>query len=151
MPGFINVLKSRLFNEEPCDRLKEAATAPFRSLQTGIDGRGAVDIDGKPDDLSVLLLQTGLEVIESNFANLPRKHLPVQKSTNEPPRSWGRFNISGSENESGVFQGTTFFAVRLFQGQAGLKVDGKAGKKTLGRLDEILVFIDTVPSGITEE
>ncbi|MDQ6787420.1 MAG: peptidoglycan-binding protein [Acidobacteriota bacterium] len=134
MPTFNKTLNSQLFNIEPCDRLREAAAVPFRSLQTGIDG--------EPDDLSVGHLQGGLGSIADNSVQLPRKHLPVARATNEPPRFWGPFEFSSFEE--GKFQETTFFAVKRFQQQAGLKTDGKAGIKTLERLDEILAFLDTL-------
>ena len=128
-----NVLKSSLASE-PCERLKEAALVPFRSLQMGIDGN--------TDDRSVGNLEVNLKAIERNFTSLPAKHLPVQRSTNEPARSWGPFDFTTNPFDDGNFNEKTFFAVRRFQEQAGLKVDGKAGIKTLRRLDEIVKFMD---------
>lgn len=128
-----NVLKSGL-GLEPCERLKEAAIVPFRSLQMGIDGNA--------DDLSVSNLEAGLRTIERNFGNLPAKHLPVPRATNEPLRSWGPFEFTTNLRDDGNFNENTFFAVRRFQEQAALKVDGKAGIKTLRRLDEIVDFLD---------
>lgn len=128
-----NVLRSSL-GLEPCERLKEAALVPFRSLQMGIDGDSI--------DLSVSNLENGLFQIEKNFTSLPAEHLPVRRSTNEPPRSWGPFVFSTIQFEQGNFNEKTFFSVRRFQEQAGLKVDGKAGIKTLRRLDEIIKFMD---------
>lgn len=128
-----NVLKSSLAIE-PCERLKEAALVPFRSLQMGIDGDS--------EDLSVSNLESNLNSIERNFNNLPAKHLPVKRSTNEPLRSWGPFVFSTVQFDQGNFNEKTFFAVRQFQEQAGLKIDGKAGIKTLRRLDEIVKFMD---------
>ncbi len=128
-----NVLKSTL-GIEPCERLKEAALVPFRSLQMGLDSDTV--------DLSVSNLEANLRFIEKHFASLPEKHLPVKRSTNEPPRSWGPFEFSTIQFEQDNFNEKTFFAVRRFQAQAGLKVDGKAGIKTLRRLDEIIKFMD---------
>ena len=128
-----NVLKSSL-GIEPCERLKEAALVPFRSLQMGLDGDS--------EDLSVSNLESNLRAIERNFSNLSAKHLPVPRSTNEPLRSWGPFEFSTIQFDQGNFNEKTFFVVRRFQEQAGLKVDGKAGIKTLGRLDEIVKFMD---------
>lgn len=128
-----NVLKSSL-GIEPCERLKEAAIVPFRSLQMALDS--------DPDDLSVSNLVSGLKTIESNFGNLPAEHLPVPRSTNAPLRSWGPFEFTVSFRGDVSFDVKTFFAVRRFQEQAELKVDGKAGVKTLGRLDEIIKFLD---------
>ncbi len=130
---FRNVLKSSL-GIEPCERLKEAALVPFRSLQMGLDSDTV--------DLSVSNLEANLRFIQKHFASLPAKHLPVQRSTNEPPRAWGPFEFSTIQFEQDNFNEKTFFAVRRFQEQAGLKVDGKAGIKTLGRLDEIIKFMD---------
>ena len=130
---FRNVLKSSL-GSEPCERLKEAALVPFRSLQMGLDSN--------TDDRSVGNLEVNLSAIERAFTNLPAKHLPVQRSTNEPPRSWGPFEFTTNPFDDGNFNEKTFFAVRRFQEQAGLKVDGKAGIKTLRRLDEIIKFMD---------
>jgi hypothetical protein len=128
-----NILTSSL-NSEPCDRLQEAAVVPFRSLQMGIDRDS--------DDFSIRNLQSGLRRLASNFNNLPAKHLPKQRATNEPLRSWGPFEFSASQIDEESFEIKTFFAVRRFQEQAGLKVDGKAGIKTLRRLDEIIKFLD---------
>lgn len=128
-----NVLKSSL-GSEPCERLKEAALVPFRSLQMGLDGETV--------DFSVSNLESNLRFIQKHFAGLPAKHLPVQRSTNEPLRAWGPFEFSTVQFEQGNFNEKTFFAVRRFQEQAALKVDGKAGIKTLGRLDEIIKFTD---------
>ena len=128
-----NVLKSSL-GIEPCERLKEAAIVPFRSLQMGIDGDA--------DDLSVGNLEAGLRTLERNFGNLPAKHLPVPRSTNAPLRSWGPFEFTTNSRDDGNFNENTFFAVRRFQEQAELKVDGKAGVNTLHRLDEIIKFLD---------
>ena len=129
-----NILHSSL-NLEPCARLQEAASVPFRSLQMGIDSNS--------DDLSVGNLENGLFAIERNFSSLPAKHLPVRKSTNEPPRSWGPFFFSTIQFEQGNFNAKTLLAVKRFQEQAGLKADGMAGIKTLGRLDEIVGFLDS--------
>ena len=112
-----NVLKSSL-GSEPCERLKEAALVPFRSLQMGLDSNA--------DDRSVGNLEVNLKAIERNFTNLPAKHLPFQRSTNEPPRSWGPFEFTTNPFDEGNFNEKTFFAVRRFQEQAGLKIDGKA-------------------------
>lgn len=130
-----NVLKSDTLTAAGSVRMQEAAGVPFRSLQMGIDSN--------PDDGTVADFQDGLKEIMLRSLQLPRKHLPVQRSTNEPPRSWGPFEFSSFED--GKFQETTFFAVKKFQEQAGLKADGKAGIKTLGRLDEILFFLQDLP------
>lgn len=115
--------------------MQEAASVPFRSLQTAIDSN--------PDDGTIADFQDGLKEIMLRSHQLPAKHLPVQRSTNEPSRFWEPFEFSPFED--GKLQETTFFAVRRFQEQAGLRVDGKAGIKTLGRLDEILVFLQSLP------
>lgn len=131
-----NLLKSNTLNSEPCERIKEASSVPFRSLQMGLDS------DIASEDSSVMNLESGLFVIEKFFNELPPKHLPVKRSTNEPPRSWGPFEFSTFNPEQGDFNPKTFLAVKRFQEQAGLKSDGKAGIKTLQRLDEILVFLN---------
>jgi hypothetical protein len=130
-----NVLKSNTLTVAGSVRMQEAASVPFRSLQTGLDSN--------PDDGTIADFQDGLKEIMLRSNQLPKKHLPVQRATNEPPRIWGPFVFSPFED--GKFQETTFFAVKRFQEQAGLKVDGKAGIKTLGRLDEILVFLEDLP------
>jgi murein L,D-transpeptidase YcbB/YkuD len=128
-----NVLKSSL-GSGTCERLKEAALVPFRALQMGIDSN--------TDDSSVTNVEVNLITMARAFTSLPAKHLPLQKSTNEPPRAWGPFEFTTNPFDDGNFNEQTFHSVRRFQEQAGLKVDGKAGIKTLRRLDEIVKFMD---------
>lgn len=104
-------------------------------MQMGVDSTKDSDVNQ-----SVTLLRAGLSDIEFFFTFLPQKHLPVHRGTNEPPRSWGQFDTG----EEGTYDVKTFFNVVKFQKQAGLNSDDKAGRQTLVRLDEILVFLDGI-------
>ena len=82
MPGFINFLKSERLTLEPCNRLKEASFNSLRALQTGVDSRPGVDIDGNTADISVRNLQDALLAIQANFDQL-RQLLQLQQELNQ--------------------------------------------------------------------
>lgn len=148
------VLEAELWDN--ARRVNEAASVPLRSMQMGEKDTAV--------DRSINSLHLALERIESLSLRLPSKHLPLQRvvkqpvpnfaKLKQPTRNWGPFHIkffkntakkrSSEEFGTGRFGELTFFAVRQFQEQAGFTVDGKAGKQTLRRLDEILLFLETI-------
>jgi hypothetical protein len=155
MPEFaFGVLRGRIWNN--ARRANEAASVPFRSLKMG-------EKDTAVDE-SINSLHLALERIESLSLQLPQKHLPIQRVVKQQvpnpaklkqhSRFWGPFFIkffkntdkkrSTEEFGTGRYGELTFFAVRLFQEQAGFAVDGRAGRETLRRLDEILLFLESL-------
>jgi len=129
-------LQARQWGRNP--RINLAATTPFQSMHTGQYG----DSDtGEP----VQILSQTLKYIELHSYLLPPRLLPHQYGPQSPPGiQWGPFEIS-TEAES--FSELLRLAVMKFQKQAGdLDVDGKAGMNTFRRLDELMVYLENVPS-----
>jgi hypothetical protein len=118
-------------------RVNEAAHVPFRSLRF----RGA---DNHDDAGAISLLQFALIAIE---AASPRLH-PKDRPTNPPFKGgpWGRFFLDNTDEfKVGTYDTPTELAVRRFQDEAGLEVDGFAGMNTLQRLDRVLVAVEKLP------
>lgn len=119
-------------------RIREAGTVPFRSLHTG----QSQDNDmGEP----VKILSQTMKFIELHSNQLPSRLLPHPFGPNGPPGvQWGPFDIPlGAES----FSDRLRIAVEKFQKQAGdLDIDGKAGRQTFHRLDELMVFFESNPA-----
>jgi hypothetical protein len=117
-------------------RANEAANAPFHSLRFkawNSDDAGAIS-----------LLQFALITIEAASPRL----LPKDRPTNPPFKGgpWGRFFLDNTDEfKVGTYDMPTELAVRRFQDEAGLEVDGLAGMNTLRRLDKILVAVEKLP------
>jgi hypothetical protein len=112
-------------------RLKEAGNLPFHSITSRDSGNPAIKE-----------LKNALKLIAEQSPFLPTRLLPRPFGPNGPPGvAWGPFFGKGTE-----FDEIAAFMVQTFQRQAGnLKVDGKPGVKTLHRLDEILLHIESLP------
>lgn len=121
-------------------RVREAATVPFMSMQMGKD----------IDTFAVALLQASLKQVEVSSWFLPPRLLPRSRVNGKRVDfRWGPFLFERDELDKRVYGGGTLTAVCKFQRQDGLEVDGKAGMITLGRLDEILHYIEhTAPPDV---
>ena len=119
-------------------RINEAASMPFRSMHTGQYGDSDM---GEP----VQILSQTLKYIELHSYQLPARLLPHPNGPQSPPGiEWGPFDISTTAE---TFSELLRVAVMKFQKQAGdLDVDGKAGMNTFRRLDELMVYLENVPS-----
>jgi peptidoglycan hydrolase-like protein with peptidoglycan-binding domain len=112
------------------DRFTEAATVPFRSLNMG-------RTNTPEESIAVSRLQNQLTLLEKNSFLLPTRLL-ARRTPFSPPSGYGPF-VFGQETVLGgnpKFGRLTDIAVRTFQAQADLDVDGKAGINTLGKLSE---------------
>ena len=126
-------LKARMWDGNT--RNVEAASVPFRSMQIATDFNPSVANTN---------LEFALKRIEDRSSNLPPRFLPRPFGPDGPPGAqWGPFVFP--DDVSGFYSGLMDQAVRLFQRQAGLVSDGKAGIQTFARLDEILVAIEGLP------
>jgi hypothetical protein len=124
-------------------RIREAGTVPFRSMRWGRE-----EDEGTT---AVLIVQLALRNIELNSWYLPPHLRPRGKWNGKRPKFWGPFLISKEEMEKRSYDRWTHNAVLVFQGQDGLKADGKAGIQTLTRLDEIVYWLENhAPPEISE-
>jgi peptidoglycan hydrolase-like protein with peptidoglycan-binding domain len=118
-------------------RANQAANVPFHSLRfkpRNTDDAGAVS-----------LLQFALIRIEAASPRLAPKDLPTNPPFKGGP--WGRFFLDNTDEFAvGTYDIKTEDAVRRFQDEAGLEVDGLAGMNTLQRLDKVLLAIEKLPN-----
>lgn len=111
------------------DRFTEAATVPFRSLHMGRP-------HSPEESRAVARLQTRLKDLQLFSILLPAKLMVHRGGSNAPPSFFGPFEF-GQESVLGGnphFGRMTDLAVRRFQEQADIEVDGKAGMNTLFEL-----------------
>lgn len=119
-------------------RLQRAASVPFQSMHMG-----RKDMDGT----SIGKLQQALKIIERESDRFPDRLLPHAGGPSAPPGiKWGPFDFFFEDGEDPgtvgpVFAGNTDLSVRIFQKQANVESDGKAGMETLAKMDELLVFL----------
>jgi hypothetical protein len=117
-------------------RIKEAADTPLRSLHLAAWNTN--------DTGAVSLLQFALIRIQLFSPRLRAKDLPTHPDY--IGSNWGPFGLDDTDAfKVGTFDNRTYHAVSLFQIQASLVSDGRAGMHTLHRLDGILVAIDKFP------
>src|SRR5262245_57994870 len=115
-------------------RYEEASTVPLRSLHMG---RAQTPAESK----AVQLMQERLQFVAKWWHRLPSR-LMARRGPNSPPSAYGPFFFGHEEKffeNLARFGRLTDLAVKQFQEQAGLEVDGKAGINTLGKLNECYV------------
>jgi hypothetical protein len=127
-------LKAQFWNDyKPNARLDQAANVPFQSLNMG---RQAAD----EGSLAVRALHDALFRIQANSSRLLFPYFPDPTVAGN---QWGPFDIDSNEYANASYGNTTRLAVQKFQQQdATLAVDGKAGMKTFGRLDDMLAWLE---------
>jgi hypothetical protein len=124
-------LKAKFWRDfDAFKRLNQAASVPFHSLHLASKDNGSS---------AVTALQAALKRIQDNSARLLFPFFPDPQVAGF---QWGPFNIAKEDRDNAAFGTSTDLAVQKFQKQALLKVDGKAGMETLGKLDDMLAFLE---------
>lgn len=125
-------LKAKFWNDfADRPRVKLAATRPFHSIHLASKDNGTS---------AVAAIQKALIKIQLNSPQLVGSFFFLPDP--EVSRQWGPFNIADSELDQEAFGTSTDQAVQKFQEQADLTVDGKAGMDTLGKMDDMLAFLE---------
>jgi hypothetical protein len=122
-------------------RLNLAADVPFRSLKRTLKPKE----DNSEEAGANALLQFALNKIEDASPRLSPQDGPTHPDY-KGRGWWGPFGLVNTDIfQVGTYDEFTEKAVRVFQLQAMLVVDGIAGMQTLHRLDAVLVAVEKLP------
>jgi hypothetical protein len=126
-------LKASFWNKfEDRKRVKTAATTPFHSIHLASKDNGSSAVTAVQQAL--IQIQLNSPRLVASFFFLPDLDVSL---------TWGPFNIEDAELDQAAFGTSTDRAVQKFQEQADLDPDGKAGMNTLGKIDDMLAFLET--------
>jgi peptidoglycan hydrolase-like protein with peptidoglycan-binding domain len=118
------------------DRYSQASTVAYSSLHVGRPHT-------EKEEQAVWRLQHRLDVLQNKWMHLP-SHLMCRIGPGATPSRYGPFHFGDEftlEGEGSYFGRLTDLAVRKFQEQADLEVDGKAGINTLGKLNQCFQYL----------
>jgi peptidoglycan hydrolase-like protein with peptidoglycan-binding domain len=125
-------LKAKFWNQfADRKRIKQAATTPFHSIHLASKDNGTSAVTAVQKAL--IQIQLNSPQLVASFFFLPDL---------EVSRQWGPFDLADAELDQDDFGTSTDQAVQKFQAQADLDVDGKVGLDTLGKMDDMLAFLE---------